>query len=244
LIVDGPRWGVNLKRVLIFLARTDDRDIVTAQAKHKEVSYDTIAYYQQTTKRKMEERTTGTSSSSSPSSKPALVFGASGEQGRSVLEGFVDAGYSPVYGVTRDAETSSDPYLSDALGCILLPGDIGDPTHVKQALSSTKAQAIFLVTTTELLENNMDTGCSTAMDAEYDTIIQFFDVLKQVYAADNLPRTVVFSTRDNVQEISNRVLAETGRAWIEPLDDGSIVPHYSGACVALLYFTLICVALI
>jgi hypothetical protein len=162
--------------------------------------------------------------------KAALVFGASGEQGRAVLEGFVDAGYSPVYGFSSNPDTISDQYLSDALQCILLEGTISNPDDVRKALVSTGAQAIFLTTTTEMpIEEGFVTsgGFQAAEDEEYETIVQWFQTLQQVYQEDKLPRTVVFSARDNVQELARRKLQQTGTVWIEPLDDGSVVPHYS-----------------
>jgi hypothetical protein len=133
---------------------------------------------------------TTTTTTTTPKPKPpALVFGASGEQGRAVLEGFVDAGYYPVYafsrshhqdqdqeGITTNTTTTTttsttrnsqpyssqrlgfnDQYLSEALGCILLTGDIANPQDVRNALTSSKAQAIFLVTTTDLPDEQQET---------------------------------------------------------------------------------------
>lgn len=162
------------------------------------------------------------------SRKPALVFGASGEQGRAVLEGLVDAGYSPVYAFTSNPETLNDQYLSDALQCVVLDGRISNPDDVAKALHSTKAQAIFLTTTTNMpVVVKAAGGFQSAQDEEYDTIIQWFQTLQKVYQEDKIPRTVVFSTRDNVQELARKKFNETGQVWIEPLDDGSVVPHYS-----------------
>jgi uncharacterized protein YbjT (DUF2867 family) len=164
-----------------------------------------------------------------PSNKPALVFGASGEQGRAVLEGFVDAGYHPVYAFTSNRETIDDQYLSDALQCVILEGKISDPNDVAKALRTTKAQAIFLTTTTNLpVVVKAAGGFQSAQDEEHETIIQWFETLQKVHQEDKLPRTVVFSTRDNVQKLAKQKFQETGNVWIEPLDDGSIVPHYSG----------------
>lgn len=158
----------------------------------------------------------------------ALVFGASGEQGRAVLEGFVDAGFSPVYGFSSDPDTISDQYLSDALQCILLEGRINDPADVRKALESTKAQAIFLTTTYEMPVSQGATAYQAAQDEEYDTIVQWFETLQQVCNEDKIPRTVIFSTRDNVQELARTKFELTGKDdWIEPLDDGSVVPHFS-----------------
>jgi hypothetical protein len=92
-------------------------------------------------------------------------------------------------------------------------------------LISTKAQKIFLTTATDMPLNKA--GYYAAAEEEYSCIIQFFETLKDAYAEDGLPRTVVFSTKDNVEELCRRHLDETGDVWIEPLDDGSIVPHYS-----------------
>ena len=158
---------------------------------------------------------------------PALVFGASGEQGRAVLEGYVDAGYSPVYGFTSNSDTVQDQYLSDALQCVILEGRLGNPVDVKKALVSTKAQTIFLTTTTEM-PVELGGGYAAAQDEEYDCIVSFFTTLKEVFMEDSLPRTVVFSTQDNVQELCRKHYEQTGEVWIEPLDDGSIVPHFSG----------------
>ena len=214
-----------------------------------------------TTTNDLDDDTLRTSMTTLPP-KPALVFGASGEQGRAVLEGFVDAGYYPIYAFSRHNGTAvaatttnnvrsshysqqifNDQYLSEALGCILLTGDIANPDQVRLALTSTKAQAIFLVTTTDLPEQQEHDvaegggggtsttvgGYKVAMDAERDVILQFFQILKEVYQEDKLHRTVVFSTRDNVQDICHKELQTPGaKPWVEPLDDGSIVPHYSG----------------
>jgi hypothetical protein len=159
--------------------------------------------------------------------KPALVFGASGEQGRAVIEGFVDAGFSPIYGFTSNSDTMSDQYLSDALQCVLLEGRLGNPDDVRKALLSTKAQTVFLATTTDM-PADVGAGFHLAQDEEYECILQFFKVLKKVFEEDKLERTVVFSTRDDVQELCRLKLEQTGKVWIDPLDDGSIVPHYSG----------------
>ena len=153
-----------------------------------------------------------------------LVFGASGEQGRAVVEGTTDHGHV-TYGFTRE---TSDPYLTDALGAKLWTGDISNPDHVLKALLETKAQCIFLVTTTELpTDIGQTSGCSDAAEAEFQVIVEFFHLLKQAYAQDQLPRHVVMSTRDNVQKLNREILETSGDLWIDPLDDGSIVPHYT-----------------
>lgn len=168
---------------------------------------------------------------------PAIVFGASGEQGRAVLEGFVDSPcFDPVYGFSSNPDTIDDRYLADALGVILLQGKVNDPIKVKQALTSSQARAIFLATTMEMPATLSDPTMASASyqaaeDEEYQTIVQFFETLRQVRMEDGVDRTVVFSTLDNVHELvrKQQSLDEEGKeVWIEPLDDGSIVPHYSG----------------
>ena len=170
--------------------------------------------------------------SSEDAKPPALVFGASGEQGRAVVEGMLDAGYLPVYAFSRSetipSSSAAKTYLTDALGATLVPGDLENPDDVLKALLTTKAQAIFLVTTTDLpSEPHQTSGFSDAVEAEYQVIVNFFRTLKKAYEQDGLPRHVVFSVRDNVQKVVREHFKKTGETWMEPLDDGSIVPHYS-----------------
>lgn len=156
---------------------------------------------------------------------PALVFGASGEEGRTVVAGLSEAGYEPVFAFSRLAK---DPYLTDALGAELITGDLQNIKNVKHAFVHSKAPAIFLVTTTELpTEMNQDTGFSSASEDEFQVIVEFFHILKEVYQEDKMPRHVVMSTRENVRRVTRELFETTGDVWIEPLDDGSIVPHYS-----------------
>lgn len=148
-------------------------------------------------------------------SQRALVFGASGEQGRSIIEGLACAGYSPVYAFGHHHSFDQQQYLTDALGAIFWQGDLQNLDDVRHVLEQTQATAIVLITTTDIPSD----GFSTAAAAEYQVIESFFHCLKEIYEKDKLPRHVVFSCRDNVQE--------EGKGWIEPLDDGSIVPHFS-----------------
>jgi hypothetical protein len=219
---------------------------------------------------------TAAGASSSTKIVPALVFGASGEQGRAVLEGLVDSPFfDPVYGFSSSLTSSSSgstaatatngnnghglsssstiddnnnkKYLVDALGVTLLEGRLNDPEAIKNTLITTKAQAIFLATTFEMpIEMDLSTtsgGYRAAEDEEYQTIVQFFDVLKRLHKEEQdsssgggLKRTVVFSTHDNVHEyvrekqqsVDETSSSSSQQVWIEPLDDGSIVPHYSG----------------
>jgi hypothetical protein len=140
------------------------------------------------------------------------------------VEGLVDSGYT-VYAFTREAH---DTYLTDGLGAQLLTGDLQNPDHVSKALLETKAGAIFLVTTTQLpTELGQTSGFSDASEAEFQVIVEFFHLLKQAYQQDHISRHVVFSVCDNVQRLNREILEQTGELWIDPLDDGSIVPHYS-----------------
>ena len=166
-------------------------------------------------------------------SKPVLIFGASGEQGRSVLEAYSVAGYSPIYGFTSKREPVQDQYLTEALQCIILEGQLGNPEDVRKALLATRAQTIFLTTTTEMpvLEA---AGCyKSAEEEEYRSIVNFFTTLVQVYHEDGLTRTVIFSTQENVEDLCRKHLEKTGGrdVLIETLDDGSIVPHFSGELI-------------
>ncbi|GKY92180.1 NmrA-like domain-containing protein 1 [Mayamaea pseudoterrestris] len=167
---------------------------------------------------------TSTSTALSKSPPVCLVFGASGEQGRAVVEGMTDSNVT-TFGFTRETH---DAYLTDALGATLYTGDVQNPDDVLQALLTTKATCIFFVTTTELpSEVGQTSGCSDAAAAEYQVIVEFFHLLKQAYEQDGIARHVVMSTRDNVQKLNREILEATGDLWIDPLDDGSIVPHYT-----------------
>lgn len=108
-------------------------------------------------------------------------------------------------------------------------GDVSSVQDVERILKETQAQAIFLVTTTELPVDVGGTGYGVAMEDEYQVIMNFFNTLVKVHEEDGLERHVVLSTYDNVQRVCQDIQELTGKTWIAPLDDGSIVPHYSGA---------------
>lgn len=173
----------------------------------------------------LSSKTGGTSCNSN---KVALVFGASGEQGRAVVEGLQDYGeYETVYAFTRE-KLNGNLYLTDGLNATVIIGDIQNPDDVRMALLETKANAIFLVTTTDLpTEIGRTTGFADAAECEFQVIILFFQLLKECYEKDKISRHVVFSVCDNVQDVTREVLESTGELWISPLEDGSIVPHYS-----------------
>lgn len=175
-----------------------------------------------------------TASGYSTESRTALVFGASSEQGRVVIEGLVDAGFGKIYGVTTHLTYASRllaRYKHDhhilKNRVYLLECALDNPQQVKQALSETQARHIFLVTATDLPRHQQSKGCREAEDMEYDAIRSFFDVLVEVYGEDKLERNVVFSSHEDVRAMQNN----QERLLIPPLQDGSVVPNFSGEFV-------------
>jgi len=154
----------------------------------------------------------------SPKTKgPALVFGASCAQGRSVVEGLLQSDYYPVYGACSDVSSGSAVEVSN-MGAILMELSVEDSQKVEKSLIDTKAQAIFLVTKTEMPPASV--SFKRAEEKECETIKGFFDSLVKVHRKDGIERHVVFSTQDIVEERADDSL--------EPLADGSVVAHYSG----------------
>ena len=152
----------------------------------------------------------------------ALVLGASGEQGHAVIKGLVKTGqYAPVYGATRDVTTVGAIEASN-LGSIVVELDPSNASSLERVLLETKAQYLFVVTTTDLTSTNL--SFKEAEDQEYDTIITILDMVVACHFQDNLERHVVLSTLDNVKGL----LEEGDLAAIAPLEDGSVVAHYSG----------------
>mmetsp|Transcript_4585 Transcript_4585/g.6785 ORF Transcript_4585/g.6785 Transcript_4585/m.6785 type:complete len:724 (+) Transcript_4585:92-2263(+) len=174
---------------------------------------------------------------------PALVLGASGDQGRAVIQGLLASGkYSPVFGATRDV-SSSGAIEAANMGAIMLKLDLDAPETIEKALLETKATYIFLVTTTDLPPHSdttkdyfnsspLNRGRASAKEAEskeYDSIICFFDMVVACYIKDNINRHVIFSSLDNVQGIQeDSGVAPTSPQYIQPLSDGSVVAHFSG----------------
>lgn len=180
---------------------------------------------------------------------PALVVGANSEQGRAVVEGLVDAGYSPVYALIpppppaavdhdgappptplppKDGDRSGGCYLRDGLGATVLYGDLQNPHDVTAALTEAAAPAIFVVTSTALpSEIGQTSGFAEAAEDECLTIVLFFQLLVEVYLKDLIPRHVVLSVCDNVQACNYQELEDSGDLWISPLEDGSVVPHFT-----------------
>ena len=162
---------------------------------------------------------------------PALVFGTAGEQGRAVLEGLIEAGFYPVYAFTN--QTSDTTYLTDGLGAKMKTGNIENRDDVRKALEETAAQAIYLITTTDLVSSDAApdkpaTSFDDAAMAEYETMVGVAHIFCDVHRQDpTLSRHLIVSCRDDVQTLNQKIREETGETWIQPLDDGSVVPHYS-----------------
>ena len=91
------------------------------------------------------------------SSKVALVFGASGEQGRAVLDGLLlHAHYGKIYGATRNitnaekllAKHKQQEHIKGRVN--LIEADLAREESIEKVLMETKAESIFLVTTTDM----------------------------------------------------------------------------------------------
>uniref|UniRef100_A0A7S2LKT1 NmrA-like domain-containing protein n=1 Tax=Leptocylindrus danicus TaxID=163516 RepID=A0A7S2LKT1_9STRA len=163
------------------------------------------------------------------SNKVALVFGASGEQGRAVLDGLLlHAHYGKIYGVSRNitnaekllAEHKQQEHIKGRVH--LIEADLAKEESVEKVLMETKAESIFLVTTTDMPPHSK--SCKVGEMAEYESIKKFFDTLVKVYNKDKISRHVLFSTADNVERINSMY----EKPPIQPLEDGSVVANYSG----------------
>jgi hypothetical protein len=137
----------------------------------------------------------------------------------------MESGYGPVFGATRDVTNPRAVEISN-WGCHLIEVDLSKPDSVEKALLDTKAASIFLVTTTPMPPDSL--SFLEAEEKEFRTIRSFFDTLIKVYNSDKVSRHVIFSSLDNVRQISNDLSKEEGHPFIEPLDDGTICAHYTG----------------
>uniref|UniRef100_A0A6T7GCQ3 NmrA-like domain-containing protein n=1 Tax=Attheya septentrionalis TaxID=420275 RepID=A0A6T7GCQ3_9STRA len=155
----------------------------------------------------------------------ALVFGASTENGQAAIEGLLDAGYFPVYGVTRDVTCVGAVEASNR-GCILMEADLAKPESVAHALTETKAEFVFLVTTTDFPPNSET--YAEAEEKEYLAIKSFFYTLVKVYREDQTCRHIIFSTLDNVKKINEELSYGHETQYINSLEDGSVCAHYTG----------------
>jgi hypothetical protein len=177
----------------------------------------------------------------------AVVFGGNCEISRAVIEGLKDYGrYDIVYAVIPSSPSCSNhnqssphnnnsnhhsndtTYLKDGLDATILTGDTNNPEDVRKILLETKATAVFLVTATELpVEIGAVTGYNEAANHEYEMIQSFFHTVLECYQLDQIARHIVFAIRDNVHDMIYEKYHQTNNFDIIPLDDGSIVPHYS-----------------
>mmetsp|Transcript_2544 Transcript_2544/g.4627 ORF Transcript_2544/g.4627 Transcript_2544/m.4627 type:complete len:710 (-) Transcript_2544:707-2836(-) len=164
---------------------------------------------------------------------PALVFGVSGEQGQHVVHGLVRAGYAPVYGATSDLSHVAPSTFHDEEPVQLIRVDLNDSAAVKAALVDTKATSIFLVTTTDLPPDDSAASASFKEwgELEYESTKAFFDILVEVYKEDGRARHIILSTQDDVESL-NKVWSkqdglEDDKLVFQPLDDGSVVQHYT-----------------
>eukprot|EP00579_Thalassiosira_antarctica_P020951 CAMPEP_0201953666 /NCGR_PEP_ID=MMETSP0904-20121228/1931_1 /ASSEMBLY_ACC=CAM_ASM_000553 /TAXON_ID=420261 /ORGANISM="Thalassiosira antarctica, Strain CCMP982" /LENGTH=439 /DNA_ID=CAMNT_0048497551 /DNA_START=60 /DNA_END=1379 /DNA_ORIENTATION=+ len=130
----------------------------------------------------------------------------------------------------------------------ILEADLNSAASLRQAFVRTNATDIFLVTTTDVPTEGAAMGSfHESEELEYESIKSFFDVLVDVHkkewsaedGANKLERHVVFSTLDNVRGLVEwlEVHAPNTNSSaddiddllnMKPLDDGGIVPHYSG----------------
>ncbi|KAL7566265.1 hypothetical protein ACA910_011325 [Epithemia clementina (nom. ined.)] len=165
---------------------------------------------------------------------PALVFGSESEEGRAVLEGLIEAGFDPVYAfISKASPTSDTTYLTDGLGAKVKFGDVENRDDVRKALQETLAQAIYLITTTDLVPldaapDKPATSFDDAAMAEYEVMVGVAHMLCEVHRKDpSTSRHIIVSCRDDVQTLNQEIREKTGETFIQPLDDGSVVPHYS-----------------
>ena len=170
---------------------------------------------------------TNKDTNSASMNKPALVFGASGLQGKYVIQGLLGKTTQPVYAASRDP--SKVQYAMDS-GAEFIKVDLQDPHSIGNSLRITKAKYIFLVATTEIFNAHMP---KKAQENEFRCIQSFFDVLCRVYEEDRLHRHVIFSSFENVEKLNSQLSMEDTN-YIQPLEDGSVVAHFSGRYESIL----------
>mmetsp|Transcript_45106 Transcript_45106/g.94614 ORF Transcript_45106/g.94614 Transcript_45106/m.94614 type:complete len:784 (+) Transcript_45106:71-2422(+) len=154
--------------------------------------------------------------------------------------------------LNNDEEAGDDDIAHDSVAkhVTIIQADLNNATSIRQAFVRTRATDIFLVTTTDVPTEGAAMGSfRESEELEYDSIKSFFDVLVDVHnkewgdegGAAKLERHVVFSTLDNVRGLVEWLEKHKGTNAIscgeddtndllnmKPLDDGGIVPHYSG----------------
>jgi hypothetical protein len=133
-----------------------------------------------------------------------------------------------------------EQYITDGLGATIINGDIQNINDIHNVLITTNANYIFMITTTQLptsipvsststssISTTTSIGYQKAADEEYETIINFFHTFVDLYKNDDTSHHVILSVRDNVQTLVEQEYERTKEIWIEPLCDGSIVPHFT-----------------
>jgi hypothetical protein len=145
-----------------------------------------------------------------------------------------------------------DDTTSDKKQCIhLLEGNLSNATSLQRIFtaptslhssncsssSSITSIDIFLVTTTDLPpDDSTDASLHDCEEREYQTIKLFFDTLKDVHLNQNRNDNVgvVFSTLENVRSLVEymkrhpELYKDDLLTNMKPLDDGGIVPHFTG----------------
>lgn len=143
--------------------------------------------------------------------------------------------------VLMEEEVPGDDNAGDSIDehVTLITADLKSASSLRKAFVRTRATDIFLVTTTDVPTEGAAVGSFHESEGlEYESIKTFFDVLLEVHqkdwSSDRLERRVVFSTLDNVRglvewlEVHKSTMDVDDLANMKPLDDGGIVPHYSG----------------
>jgi hypothetical protein len=140
-----------------------------------------------------------------------------------------------------DVDDTADVTRNVKKQCIhLLQADVSNATSLQHIFTTPKSSSsidIFLVTTTDLPPvDSTDASLHDCEEREYQTIQLFFDTLKEVHIrqcnnGDVITRRVVFSTLENVRSLVEWMELHNipdGLTNIKPLEDGGIVPHFTG----------------
>ncbi|KAL7542655.1 hypothetical protein ACHAXR_011962 [Thalassiosira sp. AJA248-18] len=129
----------------------------------------------------------------------------------------------------------------------IIDADLNNAASLRRVFVRSRATDIFLVTTTDVPTEGAAMGSfHESEELEYESIKTFFDVLVEVHKKEwtegeganmRLERHVIFSTMDNVKGLVEFLELHAGAYTnddindlrsMKPLDDGGIVPHFSG----------------
>ena len=145
----------------------------------------------------------------------AVVFGATGKQGGSVVDALLKEGKYEVVAVTRSAESEKAKALVTK-GASVVEADMGDKAACQAAVQD--ADFVFLVTQFwEKFDQDLE-------EQEGKNVI---DACK-----DGKVGFLVFSTLEDISAL-NEAGMSCGK--IEPLESGKIVPHFDGKGRAMAY---------